>query len=112
VPFNGQEAISATLEAEGDISSETVDMAGSRVIFPGFPTEYRFSEPNLELLSAVASSTGGDLGARAEEVFDPGGDAAQKRFALWPVLMTLALIFYLLDIFVRRSSIVWRRLSS
>ena len=112
VPFIGQEAISATLEAGGDISSEIVDMAGSRVIFPGFPAEYRFSEPNLELLSVVASSTGGDLGARAEEVFAPGGDTAQKRFALWPVLMTLALILYLLDIFVRRSSIAWKRLSS
>lgn len=112
VPFIGQEAISATLEAGEDISSEVVDMAGSRAIFPGFPAEYRFSEPNLELLSVVASSTGGELGARAEEIFTPSGDTAQKRFALWPVLMTLALISFLLDIFVRRSSFAWKRLSS
>ena len=112
VPFVGREAVSATLEAEGGISSEVVDMAGSRSIFPGFPAEYRFSGPNLELLTVVASSTGGKLGARAEEVFTAGEDTAQKRFALWPVLMTLALIAYLLDIFVRRSSFAWKRLSS
>lgn len=112
VPFDSQDAISATLEAEGDISSDIVDMAGSRSVFPGFPAEYRFSGPNFELLSVMASTTGGELGARAEDIFTAREDAAQKRFALWPVLMILALVAYLLDIFVRRSPFAWKRLSN
>ena len=111
VPFKDQQPISATLLAKSAISDEIVDMAGSRSVFPGFPAEYRFSGPNLDLLSAVALSTGGLLDARAEEVFSPATDAAHKRFALWPILMILALIAYLVDIFVRRSSLAWEHLS-
>ncbi|MDA1331052.1 MAG: VWA domain-containing protein [Proteobacteria bacterium] len=111
VPFKDQQPISATLLAKSDISDDIVDMAGSRSIFPSFPAEYRFTGPNLELLSAVASSTGGALDARADQVFAPSDDIAQKRFALWPILMILALFAYLVDIFVRRSPLVWERLS-
>ena len=111
MPFKDQQPISATLLAKSAISDEIVDMAGSRSVFPGFPAEYRFSGPNLDLLSAVALSTGGLLDARAEEVFSPATDTAHKRFALWPILMILALIAYLVDIFVRRSSLAWEHLS-
>ena len=111
VPFKEQQPVSATLLAKGDISDDVVDMAGSRSVFPSFPAEYRFSGPNLELLSAVALSTGGGLDARADQVFAPGDDTVQKRFALWPILMILALVAYLVEIFVRRSSFAWERLS-
>jgi uncharacterized membrane protein/uncharacterized protein (UPF0212 family) len=111
VPFVGQQAISASLKSKGGISSEVVDMAGSRSIFPGFPDEYRFSGPDLDLLSVVAVATGGELDAKAEDVFMPGEDSVQKRVALWPFLMLIALLSYLLDIFVRRSSIAWKRFS-
>jgi hypothetical protein len=111
VPFVGQQVISASLKSKGGISSEVVDMAGSRSIFPGFPDEYRFSGPDLDLLSVVAVATGGELDAKAEDVFMPGEDSVQKRVALWPFLMLIALLSYLLDIFVRRSSIAWKRFS-
>ena len=111
IALDGQSPVSATLVESGKINSEIVDMAGARSVFPDFPKEYRFASANLELLNAVAESTGGRINAKAERIFDPSDEMAMKRLALWPILLILALLCYLADIFSRRSPAVWKRLS-
>ena len=113
MPFN------ATLQAE---RFELVDSpglpraasqrAGVRMLNLDYPDEYRTFPPDIELLSALALATGGNVAASIAEIFAQQGDASRTTIILWPWFATLALIFYLLDIAVRRSPLAWRRLES
>jgi uncharacterized membrane protein len=110
--FGGAEMIKANLQTGGGIDTRTVERAGTRMIFPGFPAEYRSLPPNIDLLQTIAAETGGKLGPSAEEIFDPGDDIGQRATPLWPWLALAALLFYLADILLRRLPYAWRRLGS
>ena len=104
--------ITANLQTGGGIDQRTVERAGTRTIFPGFPAEYRTLPPNIELLRTIAAETGGKLGPSAEEIFAPGDDTGSRATPLWPWLALAALLFYLTDILLRRLPYAWRRLGS
>jgi Ca-activated chloride channel homolog len=86
--------------------------AGTRTLNLDFPDEYRAFPPDIELLSALARATGGKVAASVAEVFAQQGDESRTTMTLWPWFAALALIFYLLDVAVRRSPLAWRWLES
>ena len=86
--------------------------AGVRVLRQDYPDEYRSLPPDIELLSALAGATGGKVTASIAEVFARQGDESRTTKKLWLWFAALALIFYLLDIAVRRSPLAWRWLES
>ena len=86
--------------------------AGARMLHQDFPDEYRAFPPDIELLSALARATGGKVAPSIAEVFAQQGDESRITRTLWPWFAVLALIFYLLDIAVRRSPLAWRWLEA
>jgi Ca-activated chloride channel homolog len=86
--------------------------AGARMLHQDYPDEYRAFPPDIELLSALARATGGKVAPSIAEVFAQQGDESRTTKTLWPWFAALALIFYLLDIAVRRSPLAWRWLES
>lgn len=86
--------------------------AGTRTLHQDFPDEYRALPPDLELLEALARATGGKVAPAVAEIFARQGDESRTTKPLWPWLALLALVFYLLDIAVRRSPLAWRLLES
>jgi Ca-activated chloride channel family protein len=86
--------------------------AGARMLHQDYPDEYRTFPPDIEMLSALARATGGKVAPSIAEVFAQQGDESRTTKTLWPWFAALALIFYLLDIAVRRSPLAWRWLES
>jgi hypothetical protein len=82
--------------------------AGARVLHQDFADEYRAFPPDIELLDALARATGGKVAPSIAEVFAQQGDESRTTKTMWPWFALLALIFYLLDIAVRRSPVAWR----
>lgn len=110
--FGASDTITVSLRPGGGVDKITVERAGTRSIFSGFPDEYRSLPPNLDLLQTVAVETGGKIGSSAGEIFDAGEDRGQRSTPLWPWLALLALFAYLLDVLLRRLPYAWRRLGS
>jgi len=86
----------------------TVEGAGparaTRLVIPDTAAEYRFRPPDRDVLQAIASATGGTVGASAEAIRkSPAAQAARR--ALWPVLVFVALGLWLSDILLRRVRI-------
>jgi hypothetical protein len=86
--------------------------AGTRTLHQDFADEYRAFPPDVELLDALARATGGKVAPSIAEVFAQQGDESRSTRSLWPWLAALAMIFYLLDIAVRRSPLAWRWLEA
>jgi len=110
--FGSASMLSAQVRVGGGIKNATADRAGVRMIFSGFPDEYRSLPPNLDLLGTIADETGGKVRPSIEEIFDTQGDTGQRSTPLWPWLALAALIAYLMDILLRRLPYAWRRLGS
>ncbi|MGD2140595.1 MAG: VWA domain-containing protein [Burkholderiales bacterium] len=110
--FGGAEAMTANLRQGGGIDKLTVERAGTRTIFSGFPDEYRSLPPNIGLLQTVAIETGGKMGADTAEIFDAGDDSGQRSTPLWPWLALAAMFAYLGDVLLRRLPYAWRKLGS
>jgi Ca-activated chloride channel family protein len=110
--FGSASVLSANVRVGGGIKNATADRAGVRMIFSGFPDEYRSLPPNLDLLGTIADETGGKVRPSIEEIFDTQGDTGQRSTPLWPWLALAALIAYLMDILLRRLPYAWRRLGS
>ncbi|HWQ38901.1 MAG TPA: VWA domain-containing protein [Burkholderiales bacterium] len=93
----------------GGIGAADVARAGVRRLFYSYPDEYRLLPPDLVLLRALSEQTGGSLAPPEEEIFKPRADGGLRSLALWPYLAAAALLFFLLDILVRRAPWSWRR---
>ena len=85
---------------------------GERVLHQDYPDEYRALPPDIELLNTLARATGGKVAPSVAEIFARQGDESRTSKFLWPWFAMLALIFYLLDISVRRSPLAWRWLEA
>lgn len=87
----------------------SVDGAGgtpvSRFVIPDRAAEYRFRPADKDMLTTLASATGGTLGANADAIRKSAA-ATPARRALWPVLVLAALVFFLGDILLRRVRIL------
>ncbi len=86
--------------------------AGTRTLHQDYPDEFRALPPDVELLGALARATGGKVAPTIAEIFSPRGDESRATKMLWPWFSIMALVFYLLDIAVRRSPLAWRWLES
>jgi Ca-activated chloride channel family protein len=96
----------------GGVSAGSARRAGTRQLFYPYPDEYRSFPPDLELLEALATQTGGKVGASVGEIFAAQADRGVSRTALWPWLAALGLLLYLCDIAVRRAPWVRRWLDT
>ena len=108
VPLASGAAVSFELEQSPGVSRPALERIGTRRLFYAYPDEYRALPPDIELLRTLAEETGGKLAPSIAEVFARNGDHSRVSRTLWPWLAALALLFYLLDIAVRRAPLAWR----
>lgn len=101
-------------ELSGDgIPEEALAKVGAtRAVFYPFPDEYRFYPPDHDRLEMIATQTGGTFRPEVEEIFADLGESASVPTELWPILAVLALLFYLLDIALRRAPWLWEMLQA
>jgi uncharacterized membrane protein len=97
-------------ELVGGVPAEMGKAAGIRELTPPFPDEFRLRAPDTALLQALAAETGGVFSPQPAQVFASYGDVATLRHPAWPWLLATGLMLYLIDLFLRRSPWVRRRL--
>ena len=74
----------------------------SRGLAVGYPDELRLRPTNVDLLQSIARVSGGTYGAKPEDVFAPTDKTASQATALWPYLLAAALLFFVIDVALRR----------
>ena len=93
------------------ISVQVVDAAGkpvagvaapSRLVLPDTNAEYRFHPPDVEVLQAIATATGGAWRPNPDTLRKSAGLNQTVRRALWPWLVVFALVAWLVDVLLRR----------
>jgi uncharacterized membrane protein len=74
----------------------------TRGLAVGYPDELRLRPVNGEVLQSIAAAAGGRYEPRPESVFDPPVTTAPRAVALWPYLAAAAVLFFVLDVALRR----------
>ncbi|WP_165071902.1 VWA domain-containing protein [Paludisphaera rhizosphaerae] len=74
----------------------------SRGLAVGYPDELRLRPANSELLRTIAETTSGRHDLKAEHVFDPSPRTVPRTTPLWPYLVGLAGLLFVLDVALRR----------
>jgi uncharacterized membrane protein len=64
--------------------------------------EYRFRPPDVAFLRALSEATGGVFDPSPERVVEPGAQSSRVPVAVWPWLVGVALVLYLIDLLLRR----------
>jgi len=93
------------LNQDGTYVFRTVgDTAGgtSRTLEYSYPDEYHFYPPNFQVLRDVSATTGGVYQPTGPEVFETKDETVSVHTKLWPLLASMALGLYLVDVFLRR----------
>lgn len=93
----GSFVLTATHRREGRVVAESAAQLANP-----YPTEYRTLEPDEELLRRAATATGGRVDPSVAEIFDPAGETIRAHEELWPWLLYLALVLFVLDLLLRR----------
>ena len=109
---SGEHPYRFELLADEHINAQDVRKVGSRALYYPYADEYRAALPNLSLLQTLASQTGGKFNAPVADIFAEYGDRTEQPVKLWPALLVAALLFYLLDILVRRAAWIWQRMGN
>ena len=100
------------LSANG-LPEEALNKAGAtRAVFYPYPDEYRFYPPDATRLEAIATETGGKFRPEGSDIFADLDESASVPTELWPLLAALALLFYLVDIALRRAPWLWELLKA
>ncbi len=68
----------------------------------GYPDELRLRPTNVDLLKRIAQISQGRYAPRAEEVFAPTTRTARRATPLWPYLLAVALLIFVVDVALRR----------
>ena len=69
----------------------------------GYNDELRLKNPNEDLLKAIADVSGGTIRPEANAVFTAReSESATARTPLWPWLLSLAAILFVVDVAFRR----------
>jgi uncharacterized protein (DUF58 family) len=85
------------------ISVSGPDGAGqTRLILPDPAAEYRFRPPDTAVLAGIAEATGGAVSPDAAALRRSAAPTRAARRALWPALVALALLLWMLDVLLRR----------
>lgn len=94
----GTFALSATLRREG----RAVARSHGQVSHP-YPPELAVIEPDAELLREVSARTLGQRVKAPQEIFDARGQSVVAHRELWPRVVLLALLLFLVDLALRRA---------
>jgi hypothetical protein len=83
-------------------ASSNGSQGSTRTLAYSYPSEYRWSPPDLEKLRTISSETGGTFQPNGPEIFATGGVSSLAPFPLWPWLAATGLFLYLVDVLLRR----------
>lgn len=92
----------------GGITPEWAAAIGARSLYYPFSDELRSLPPNTALLRAIAQETGGSYAPSPADVFADHGETGQRQEPLWRWLALAGLVFFLLDLAMRRAPLVRR----
>jgi Ca-activated chloride channel family protein len=85
----------------------------SRGLVVNYNDEFRLKPNDEALLEAIARASGGAYGVSASSVFQDSERAASRTVPLWPYFVTAAVLFFMLDVALRRIDFAllfgWRR---
>jgi uncharacterized membrane protein/uncharacterized protein YegL len=93
VVAEAQQTLSVSTTGEGPVT---------HTIVPDPMAEYRFEPPDEALLRAIAAATGGAWRPAPSALLTAAGDRTTERRPMWPPLLLLALVLWLLDVLFRR----------
>ncbi len=79
----------------------------SRGVMVGYPDELRLRPINEELLKAIAQISGGTFQPAPADVFRNESQTASNVTPLWPLLLKIALLLFVLDVALRRLDFGW-----
>ncbi|MGE0787484.1 MAG: VWA domain-containing protein [Sandaracinaceae bacterium] len=102
---------SFVLTAEHRAGERVVAESTAQLVNP-YPLEYARFEPDLTLLERAATVTGGEVDPSVEAMFDPGEETALHHEELWPRVLFVALVLFVLDLLLRRVRLFDRRFSA
>lgn len=71
-----------------------------------YPAEYAEFDVNRALLKQLAEDTGGIYEPTATQIVAPAGDAIEKRVSLSTMLLIIAVVLFVLEMILRRISIM------
>ncbi|MGZ3424675.1 MAG: VWA domain-containing protein, partial [Polyangiales bacterium] len=74
-----------------------------------YPREYAAFEPDLSLMSRLATATGAGMDSPLAAVIDPAGEKISYHEDLWMRFVKWAILIFVLDLAVRRVRIFDRR---
>jgi Ca-activated chloride channel homolog len=77
----------------------------ARTVLPDAAAEYRFGAPDEVRLQAIASATGGVWRPTGTDITAASSATRTRRSPLWPVLLTMALLLWFVDLALRRVRI-------
>ena len=77
-----------------------------------YPREYLALSPDLGALTQLAASTGGKLDPEPAAVFEPGAQVVRYHEDMWPRLVGVAIVIFMLDLLVRRVRFFERKPAS
>jgi Ca-activated chloride channel family protein len=101
----GRYEASVLTSASGTVTVTASDAGGasvSRSVVTDEAAEYRFRPPDEALLKSLAASTGGTWRPDAAALAASPTDRHSERRPLWPLLTTVALGLWFVDILLRR----------
>ncbi|HJL16560.1 MAG TPA: VWA domain-containing protein [Sandaracinaceae bacterium LLY-WYZ-13_1] len=99
---------SFVLTAEHERDGRTVAESTAQLVNP-YPREYMTLEPDVAFLERAATVTGGASSPSIEALFDPGDEHIRHHEELWPELLFLALLLFVLDLLLRRVRLFDRK---
>lgn len=74
----------------------------SRGLILGYSDELRIRPTNEPLLKDIARLSGGTYNPLPEDIFSDDGRRISRPTALWPSLLTIAMILWVFDVALRR----------
>lgn len=101
-PATWRATFDASLPGPYVVTATTDTLRASRTLPYSYPEEYHLYPPDTALLEEISQTTGGRRDATAEEIMDPGTQTVTRSRELWPVFASAALLFYLVDLLLRR----------
>lgn len=99
---------SFVLSAEHQREERTVAESTAQLVNP-YPREYMTLEPDVSLLERAARVTGGVVDPSVDVLFDPGDERIEHHEELWPRVLFIALILFVLDLLLRRVRLFDRK---